>query len=28
VSIQQHHSFAEPIKEGDFKPGQIIRVKD
>jgi len=28
VSIQQHHSFTEPIKEGDFKPGQIIRVKD
>jgi len=28
VSIQQHHSFAEPLKEGDFKPGQIIRVKD
>ena len=28
VSIQQHHSFAEPLKEGNFKPGQIIRVKD
>jgi len=28
LSIQQHHSFAEPIKEGNFKPGQIIRVKD
>jgi len=28
VSIQQHHSFAEPIKEGNFKPGQIIQVKD
>ncbi|HUV60296.1 MAG TPA: hypothetical protein VMW09_09330 [Desulfatiglandales bacterium] len=28
VSIQQHHSFAEPIKEGNFKPGQIIRIKD
>jgi hypothetical protein len=28
VSIQQDHSFAEPMKEGNFKPGQIIRVKD
>jgi hypothetical protein len=28
VSIQQHHSFAEPMKEGNFKPGQIIRIKD
>jgi hypothetical protein len=28
VSIQQHHSFAEPTKEGNFKPGQIIRIKD
>ena len=28
LSIQQHHSFAEPIKEGNFKPGQIISVKD
>jgi len=28
VSIQQHHSFAEPLKQGNFKPGQIIRVKD
>jgi len=27
VRIQQHHSFAEPLKEGNFKPGQIIRVK-
>jgi hypothetical protein len=26
--IKPRHSFAEPIKEGDFKPGQIIRVKD
>jgi len=28
VSIKQRHSFAEPIKEGNFKPGQIISVKD
>ena len=28
VSIQQHHSFAEPMKEGNFKPGQIIKIKD
>ena len=28
VSIKQRHSFAEPIKGGDFIPGQIIRVKD
>ena len=28
VSIKPRHSSAEPIKEGDFKPGQIIRVKD
>ncbi len=26
--IKPRHSFAEPIEEGDFKPGQIIRVKD
>jgi len=28
VSIQQHYSFAEPMKEGNFKPGQIIKIKD
>ena len=28
VSIKSRHSSAEPIKEGDFKSGQIIRVKD
>ncbi len=28
VRIKQRHSFAKPVKEGDFKPGQIIRVKD
>lgn len=28
VSIQQHYSFAEPLKEGKFKPGQIIKIKD
>jgi len=28
VSIKSRHSSAEPIKEGDFIPGQIIRIKD
>lgn len=28
VSIKSRHSYAEPIKEGNFKSGQIIRVKD
>ena len=28
VSVQQHRSFAEPLKEGDFKSGQIVRIKD
>jgi len=28
VRVKQHHSFAEPIKEGSFIPGQIIRIKD
>jgi hypothetical protein len=28
VNIKQRHSYAEPIKEGYFKPGQIIRIKD
>jgi len=27
VSIKSRHSSAEPIKEGDFKSGQIVRVK-
>lgn len=28
VKIKPRHSYAEPIKEGDFKSGQIIRVKE
>jgi len=28
VDTEPRHSSAEPIKEGDFKSGQIIRVKD
>jgi hypothetical protein len=28
VSVQYNLSFAEPLNEGNFKPGQTVRIKD
>jgi len=27
VSLKTRHSIAKPIKEGDFKSGQLVRAK-